>query len=60
MITPEQLAHSVKESFALGEKAERERILDLIADQNCGHKGCRECGTYEFLLDLITLKERLQ
>ena len=46
--------------FEKGVDTERERILDLIADQNCGHKGCRECGTYEFLLDLITLKERLQ
>lgn len=53
-ITMNTLSVTIKQSFEMGEKQMKDRVLDLIADQLCNHgSSCPKCEAYEFLMDMI-------
>lgn len=52
-LSPATLNATIKEALNMGEKLFKEKVLDILADQNCGHRGCDKCEAYEFLTDLI-------
>lgn len=42
------------DSFRLGKNDERDRILDIIAEQLCNHPKCDKCDAYQYLIERIT------
>ena len=52
-LSPFTLNATIKEAFKMGETLFKEKVLDILADQNCGHSGCDKCAAYEYLSDLI-------
>lgn len=52
-LTYRTLKNAQAESFEAGVLEERDRVLDIIAEQSCSHSGCAKCEAYEYIADRV-------
>ena len=52
-VTYRTLQNASAEAFEAGVLQERDRVLDIIAEQSCNHSGCAKCEAYEYIVDRV-------